>query len=239
MKFVRELLGWIMPVVILGGAIWAFLAMGSQPPPARKSADRPTAAPVETASVEPETGGIDVVADGAELRGRARALIALGAEQAARGIPLVNRGTRDVWATTTTSYVPAAPLPAANRRLTLSRAHYTLDGRPANLAALRQNDRVVVWLEIGGLTDLDREAKADLALADLLPAGLEIEAPLRPVDEDGTTRFAFLGKLGRAALVEARDDRFVAALRAQDLEGDRHGFGYVARAVTPGRYVLR
>jgi len=191
-----------------------------------------------TAALAARGAEIDVVADGAELRGRARALIALGAEQAARGIPLVNRGTRDVWATTTTSYVPAAPLPAANRRLTLSRAHYTLDGRPANLAALRQNDRVVVWLEIGGLTDLDREAKADLALADLLPAGLEIEAPLRPVDEDGTTRFAFLGKLGRAALVEARDDRFVAALRAQDLEGDRHGFGYVARAVTPGRYVL-
>ena len=64
MKILRELLGWIMPVVILGGAIWAFLAMGSQPPPVRKSVDRPPAAPVETASVEPETGGIDVVADG-------------------------------------------------------------------------------------------------------------------------------------------------------------------------------
>jgi len=64
MKLLRELLGWIMPVVILGGAIWAFMAMGSQPPPARRSADRPPAPAVETAVAEPEQGGIDVVADG-------------------------------------------------------------------------------------------------------------------------------------------------------------------------------
>ncbi len=64
MKFLRELLGWVVPPVILGAAIWAFLAMGSQPPPARKTADRAAAAAVETASVEPETGGIDVIADG-------------------------------------------------------------------------------------------------------------------------------------------------------------------------------
>jgi hypothetical protein len=38
MNVVRTVLGWVTPLVILGGGIALFLLMGSQPPPARKEA---------------------------------------------------------------------------------------------------------------------------------------------------------------------------------------------------------
>ena len=60
----QRLLGWIVPPLILGAAITDFLAMGSQPPPVRRSAEPPAAVPVRTAEVRRETGGLDIKADG-------------------------------------------------------------------------------------------------------------------------------------------------------------------------------
>jgi uncharacterized protein YfaS (alpha-2-macroglobulin family) len=184
--------------------------------------------------------GAPIEADvaGRSASGGARALFEIAPGELARGFAIANRGPREIWATTTVTGVPAAPLPAANRRLTIKRSHFALDGTPADLTRLRQNERVVVWIEVGGLTELDRSANADLVIADLLPAGLEIEAPLRRVDAEGATRFPFLGTLTRFAAVEARDDRFVAAARGRDLDELALRIGYVARAITPGSYVL-
>jgi uncharacterized protein YfaS (alpha-2-macroglobulin family) len=76
-------------------------------------------------------------------------------------------------------------------------------------------------------------------IADLLPAGFEIEAVLRPSDgavaggEDGA--YAWVGTLNRAKTAEARDDRFVAAI---DLVERPQRLAYLVRAVTPGRFVL-
>ena len=60
----KRILGWVTPVVILGAAIAGFLSMGSTPPPVRREAEAPAAAPVRTVAVRLETGGIDVEADG-------------------------------------------------------------------------------------------------------------------------------------------------------------------------------
>jgi multidrug efflux pump subunit AcrA (membrane-fusion protein) len=60
----QRILGWIVPLLILGAAIAAFLGMGSQPPPERKSAEPPAAVPVRTAEVRRETGGLEIKADG-------------------------------------------------------------------------------------------------------------------------------------------------------------------------------
>lgn len=64
MNVVRTLLGWLMPLVILGLGIAAFMFMGSQPPPARKEAVANVAVPVRTAEVERVTEGISIEADG-------------------------------------------------------------------------------------------------------------------------------------------------------------------------------
>lgn len=64
MNIVRAILGWIVPLVILGAGIAAFLFMGSQPPPARKSSDVAAATAVRTVEATPETNGLTIEADG-------------------------------------------------------------------------------------------------------------------------------------------------------------------------------
>ena len=64
MSIVRTILGWLVPLAILGAGIAAFLLMGSQPPPERKRAEVAVATPVQTTGATAETGGITIEADG-------------------------------------------------------------------------------------------------------------------------------------------------------------------------------
>ena len=64
MKILRRILGWLAPLVILGGAVAIFLLMGSQPPPQRVEALESPAVPVRTAEVLRKEGGVDIEADG-------------------------------------------------------------------------------------------------------------------------------------------------------------------------------
>ncbi|MFY8221874.1 MAG: efflux RND transporter periplasmic adaptor subunit [Pirellulales bacterium] len=64
MKIVRAILGWIVPLLVLGSGIAAFMLMGSQPPPARRQVDVAAALPVRTTDVRAETGGLTIEADG-------------------------------------------------------------------------------------------------------------------------------------------------------------------------------
>ena len=48
MTMLRTILGWIMPLLILGCGVAAFMAMGSQPPPTRIAAEGVTATAVQT-----------------------------------------------------------------------------------------------------------------------------------------------------------------------------------------------
>ena len=64
MNVVRSIVGWVLPLVILGAGIAAFMSMGSQPPPARKQADAAAATPVRTTDVRAETDGLTIEADG-------------------------------------------------------------------------------------------------------------------------------------------------------------------------------
>ncbi len=64
MKFLRTILSWVLPLVILGGAVALFLLMGSQPPPQRVDVSEPSAVPVRTAEVVRQEGGVDIEADG-------------------------------------------------------------------------------------------------------------------------------------------------------------------------------
>ena len=74
-----------------------------------------------------------------------------------------------------------------------------------------------------------------LVIDDPLPAGFEIETVLGP-DDAQSGPFRFLGELSAADVQEARDDRYVAAM---DLPGrEDFAFAYVARAVTPGDFLL-
>ncbi|MEO8113534.1 MAG: alpha-2-macroglobulin family protein, partial [Phenylobacterium sp.] len=142
-----------------------------------------------------------------------------------------NQGTGGLWRTVTVTGAPvSAPAPEANG-LTLAKQLLTLQGAVVDPGSLRQGDRVIVL--ISGRSSQARTTA--LVVDDPLPAGFEVEAVLGPADaQEGP--FRFLGKLSSAQVTEARDDRFVAAM---ELEGNKDfAFAYVARAVTPGEFLL-
>ena len=162
----------------------------------------------------------------------------------ARGMHVRNEGERPVWLQVTARGVPKEPQPAAESGLAVERAYYTLDGRKADLARLRQNDRLVVSINgfnAGG-------GYHQVALLDLLPAGFEIESVL---NGETVKNFPFLSAITNSRIAEARDDRFFAALDLgrkpyrswwesdEDQKGD-YAFhvAYIVRAVTPGRFAL-
>jgi uncharacterized protein YfaS (alpha-2-macroglobulin family) len=156
---------------------------------------------------------------------------------------LVNAAPGAIWRTVTVSGLPTAPPAAGGAGLHLDKRFLGLDGGAIDPGALRQGQQVIVRLS----GKADSQQSMQTVIDDALPAGLEIEAVLKPVDAQGSTggdddqkgapgRFAFLGKLSDASLQEKRDDRFVAAFRTQG--GRPFVLAYVARAVTPGDFFL-
>jgi hypothetical protein len=86
---------------------------------------------------------------------------------------IANSGQAPVSVVLTTSGNPLTPEPAAEQGYRIERAYYTLDGKPIEPTAIKQNDRFAV-----ALTITENEAAfARLLLVDRLPAGLEIDNP--------------------------------------------------------------
>ena len=164
----------------------------------------------------------------------------------AQGITIRNDGGGPIWRTVSVEGVPSDPLPANEQGLRIVRSIRTLGGDDANIEELKQNDRIIVGIQVRRTT----ADAADIVLSQLLPAGLEIEAILRGVDDynkaDASPYERFLGKLSRPAVQEARDDRYVAAFRfaperhSDGRESDRQtlNVAFIVRAVTPGDYAL-
>jgi uncharacterized protein YfaS (alpha-2-macroglobulin family) len=142
-----------------------------------------------------------------------------------------NQGKGALWRTVTVTGAPvSAPAPTA-AGISLTKQLFTFRGEAANTANLHQGDRVIVL--VSGRSNQARATA--LVVDDPLPAGFEVETVLGEADaKDGP--FKFLGKLSAANVQEARDDRFVAAMA---LEGHKEfAFAYIARAVTPGDFLL-
>jgi uncharacterized protein YfaS (alpha-2-macroglobulin family) len=159
-------------------------------------------------------------------------------QEVASGVRAQNAGG-GIWRTLTVSGVPADPQPAAANGLSLTRSYFNLDGAPADLSAVAQNDRVIVVLQ-GSMAD---NYYREMVALDLLPAGFEIESVLF------NGAYDWLPELTYPDMQEARDDRYVAAFdignRYRPLQPDSEGnpirptfaVAYVARAITPGTFV--
>jgi uncharacterized protein YfaS (alpha-2-macroglobulin family) len=157
---------------------------------------------------------------------------------------LVNVGRGAIWRTVTVSGLPTSPPRPAAAGMQLDKRFYRLDGSAADPASLRQGDRIIVRLS--GRAQQQRAIQA--MVDDALPAGLEIEAVLKPSDAAAAAkaqsdqpatapgRFAFLGPLSQTSVQEKRDDRYLAALTLSG--GKPFAVAYVARAVTPGDFFL-
>lgn len=187
-------------------------------------------------------GKLDLVVDGKSVKPE-RDPAAFDVDiKAGKKVTVKNAAPGEVWATVSVRGVPAQPLPPEQNGLQIRRDILTIDGKPADLSKVRQNDRLIVLVSVGNVNRVYRE----IALLDLLPAGLEIEGVL-PEDNP----YSFLPRLAKVSTAEARDDRFFAAftlgkrpvaesMRYWYNEEDRSGvqLAYIVRAVTPGTYAL-
>ena len=165
--------------------------------------------------------------------GESGPMVSLDAAGIAAAPVFTNQGEAPVWRTRVLRGAPIAPPAAASAGVSALKNVYTLDGEPADLGGLVQGDRVVVKITL-----TPRQQRVNpMIIADLLPAGLEIETVLRPADGERTNAddgaFGWLGEITRLKTAEARDDRFVAAV---DLGRGEVTMAYIARAVTSGEF---
>lgn len=159
------------------------------------------------------------------------------------GITFANKGDAPVWRTDSVQGTPAVPLPSGANGLTLKKTVWTMSGAPADLATVKQNDRLMIVIEGQMANDYYRQ----MAALDLLPAGLEIEMPV--AGDDGKA-YPWLETLSEVTVEEARDDRFVAAfnigseyrqkpdLKKPPAPPPSFRLAYIARAVTAGTFSL-
>ncbi|HEY8578746.1 MAG TPA: alpha-2-macroglobulin family protein, partial [Beijerinckiaceae bacterium] len=143
-----------------------------------------------------------------------------------------NVGSAQAQIVVTTSGHPLQPEPPLSQGYQVERAYYALDGKPLDLAAVKQNDRFVVVLKV---TETE-PAYARLLLVDRLPAGLEIDNP-KLFEGGGVEGLAFAKATVEPTHTEYRDDRFVAAFERNGRDRLSFNVSYIVRAVTPGRYV--
>ena len=148
-------------------------------------------------------------------------------------VRVTNNGDSTVQAVVSVIGAPVTAEPAADRGFSIQRLYYTLDGEPAEIGKVKQNERFAVVLKITeGQPTFGR-----IIVADYLPAGFEIDNP-RLVSSGDIGTLSWIEDAKDPTHSEFRDDRFTAAF--DRASGDKAVFtvAYVVRAVSPGKYVL-
>ena len=146
------------------------------------------------------------------------------------GASFTNDSAKSIWRSVSIVGTPKeAPLPVS-KGYEVTKRVLTLEGKTVNLQDMKQGERYIVHIAI-------RHAKKRSGLsvlADLLPAGLEIETII-PYND---AAYPFLkGKLDSFQTAEMRDDRLVAATRTYYHKSRTYDIAYLVRAVTPGEFI--
>jgi uncharacterized protein YfaS (alpha-2-macroglobulin family) len=182
-------------------------------------------------AINKETSAISLVFDNAPRKGALYRSVR--AAEMTGPMTLSNTGDGTVQTVVTVSGAPTTPEPATSQGFRIERSYFTLDGKPADPAKARQNDRFAVVLKI---TD-EKPQFSRIMVADYLPAGFEIDNP-HLVSSGDAGKLPWIADGAAETHAEFRDDRFAAAFERK--AGDPAVFtaAYVVRAVTPGTYVL-
>jgi uncharacterized protein YfaS (alpha-2-macroglobulin family) len=174
---------------------------------------------------------LEVELDGKETSGtqtRITSTVPLGK---GRTSILINKGASPVFVALAATGIPAGVQPPEANGFSIARSYYHLDGTPADLADVHQNDELAIVIEAKIAEDIQRKA----IVVDMLPAGLEPETVGLSGDRDNT-QFKWLKDLTEPTFTSLRDDRYIAGL---DLSSSKTAskFAYIVRAVTPGTFV--
>lgn len=175
-----------------------------------------------------ESAGLKLEIDGAEFNGPYFKNYRR-ADLAGKTVRIVNRGERPVQMVVGIQGAPASPEPAEEKGFKIQRSYFTLDGKPADISKVSQNQRLAVVLKVTEGESLS----ARVILADYLPAGFEIDNP-RLVDS-ASGNLSWIGEQTETEYTEFRDERFVAAFNRGGNDKPMV-VAYIVRAVSPGRY---
>lgn len=177
--------------------------------------------------------GMVLSVDGVERKGPLYRTIPAEALDA-KPLTVANPGAATAQAVITVAGIPSTPEPALNQGFGLERVIYTMGGERADPAQLRQNERYVVALTV--TEPASRYGR--LLLVDPVPAGLEIENA-NLTEGASVAGLDWLKQEVPPVHTEARDDRYVAAFERSGSANQKLVFtvAYIARAVSPGRYV--
>jgi len=152
---------------------------------------------------------------------------------AGKPVKITNTGDAPLQAVVSVSGAPLTPEPAVANDFKIERNYFTLDGKPADISKVKQNERFAVVLKI-------TEAKptyGHVMVSDYLPAGLEIDNPhLVSSGDTGTLEWIEDGQ--EPVNSEFRDDRFSAAIDRTSSDKAVFTVAYIVRAVSPGKYAL-
>ncbi|GGY55122.1 alpha-2-macroglobulin family protein [Parvularcula lutaonensis] len=146
--------------------------------------------------------------------------------------PFTNEGDETIYVTALTRGVPTAPPGPVARGLGVRKRLLELDGSTADPSSVARGERFIIALTV----EPEASRQAQLVIADLLPAGFEIEAILDRRDTGPNAVYDFLDPLSRTDITEAGDDRFVASVITRS--ADPLHFAYIVRAVTPGEFAF-
>jgi uncharacterized protein YfaS (alpha-2-macroglobulin family) len=144
-----------------------------------------------------------------------------------------NTGTAPLRAVVSVSGAPVTPEPPAERGFKIERLYYTLDGKRADPAKARQNQRFAVVLKV---TE-PAPQYGQVMVSDYLPAGFEIDNP-RLVSSGNAGALTWITDAAVPVHTEFRDDHFSAAFNRSNSSPAVFTVAYVVRAVSPGAYVL-
>jgi len=148
-------------------------------------------------------------------------------------VTITNEGNTATEMSVSVTGIPVTPPAASSDGFSITREYFLVDGTPADLATVRQNDRFVVKLTAVPTT----LGSGQYVIADPLPAGFEIENPNLLGGAGGVGDLSSWLALDTPANVESRTDQYVAAFRVYAAVPSVTT-AYLVRAVSPGSFVL-
>ena len=181
-----------------------------------------------------EEGGVTIDATGLGQDNDNEERYLLTESQATGETSFTLGGDKPLFRTVVARGTPIQAPPAISEKVSISKTYHDLQGRRSNLGRVSQGDQLVVVIRI----DPQEDRTNPLIVADLLPAGFEIETVLGPADgrvsgDDGA--FSWAGRINSPQTAEARDDRYVAAINVRN---DNVTLAYIVRAVTTGDFIV-
>ncbi len=163
--------------------------------------------------------------------------VALGVDDLTRDVSFANTGERDIYRIISIYGTPTKAPAEIEEGYGAEKTVLTMDGKPLSLAAMQKGDQAVIVINMRSKISRSRQT----VIADLLPAGFEIETILRPEDGKNSDNlsigpFEWVGEISPLEIAEARDDRLVASLKTDRQNSYR--IAYVVRAVTAGDFAI-